>query len=124
MTKTPSRPGFIVGVPRSGTSLLAAMLNAHSRISCGPETHFFVQLDERLRQTERLAANWPSVAVDLLLSLELEEASVCFDFYNLDRADLERELATRPPSVAAMLESLTATRAKRHDKAIWIEKTP
>ena len=31
---------FIVGVGRSGTSLLQSMLNAHSKISFMPETHF------------------------------------------------------------------------------------
>ena len=33
-------PIFIVGVGRSGTSLLQAMLNAHSEITFTPETHF------------------------------------------------------------------------------------
>ena len=34
------RPIFIVGVGRSGTSLLQCMLNAHSKIAFPPETHF------------------------------------------------------------------------------------
>ena len=34
------RPIFIVGVGRSGTSLLQSMLNAHSKIAFPPETHF------------------------------------------------------------------------------------
>jgi len=34
------RPIFIVGVGRSGTSLLQSLLNAHSRIAFSPETHF------------------------------------------------------------------------------------
>ncbi|MCF8030501.1 MAG: sulfotransferase [Desulfohalobiaceae bacterium] len=33
-------PFFIVGVGRSGTSLLMAMLNAHPQITLPPETHF------------------------------------------------------------------------------------
>ena len=36
-------PIFVVGVPRSGTTLLAAFLSAHPRISIVPETHFFSQ---------------------------------------------------------------------------------
>ena len=35
------RPIFIVGVGRSGTSLLQSMLHAHPYISFLPETHFF-----------------------------------------------------------------------------------
>ncbi|MCF8009191.1 MAG: sulfotransferase [Halanaerobiales bacterium] len=34
------QPIFIVGVGRSGTSLLQSMLNAHSKIAFPPETHF------------------------------------------------------------------------------------
>jgi len=33
-------PIFIVGVGRSGTSLVQSMLNAHSKIAFPPETHF------------------------------------------------------------------------------------
>lgn len=41
MAPTTMAPIFIVGVPRSGTTLLAAMLNAHPRIAISPETFFF-----------------------------------------------------------------------------------
>jgi len=34
-------PIFIIGVGRSGTTLLQSMLNAHRQISFPPETHFF-----------------------------------------------------------------------------------
>src|SRR4051794_12588174 len=43
MTTTP-RPIFIVGCPRSGTTLLRLMLDSHRNISCGPETHFLTDL--------------------------------------------------------------------------------
>jgi len=32
---------FIIGVGRSGTTLLQVMLNSHSKIAFLPETHFF-----------------------------------------------------------------------------------
>ncbi len=40
MAPTDLAPIFVVGVPRSGTTLLAAMLNAHPRIAITPETFF------------------------------------------------------------------------------------
>jgi hypothetical protein len=37
----PFEPVFVVGSPRSGTTLLATLLDRHSRIAIPPETHFF-----------------------------------------------------------------------------------
>lgn len=37
-------PAFIIGSPRSGTTLLRVMLDSHPYISSGPETHFLVDL--------------------------------------------------------------------------------
>jgi hypothetical protein len=38
-------PIFVIGSPRSGTTLLRLMLDAHPRISCGEETHFLRDLE-------------------------------------------------------------------------------
>jgi len=42
MEKETFRPVFIVGVPRSGTTLFAAHIDRHSRIAVPPETQYFV----------------------------------------------------------------------------------
>jgi hypothetical protein len=38
------RPIFVIGSPRSGTTLLRLMLDSHPRISCGEETHFLREM--------------------------------------------------------------------------------
>jgi hypothetical protein len=38
-------PIFVIGSPRSGTTLLRLMLDSHPRISCGEETHFLRDLE-------------------------------------------------------------------------------
>lgn len=38
---TRMNPIFIVGTPRSGTTLMTAFLSAHPKIAISPETHFF-----------------------------------------------------------------------------------
>jgi len=44
MSQPDYRPIFIIGCPRSGTTLLRLMLDSHPHISCGPESHFLVDL--------------------------------------------------------------------------------
>lgn len=53
------RPVFIVGVGRSGTSLLQSMLDAHSKITFLPETHFYrnyVSAKKKRAQLEQAGA--------------------------------------------------------------------
>ncbi|MGO9344625.1 MAG: sulfotransferase family protein [Acidimicrobiales bacterium] len=40
------RPIFVVGCPRSGTTLVRTILNTHPNLSSGPETHFLASLAE------------------------------------------------------------------------------
>jgi hypothetical protein len=47
------RPIFVIGAPRSGTTLLRLILDSHPRIQCGEETHF-------LREMEAIVGrHWP-----------------------------------------------------------------
>ena len=44
----PFEPVFVVGGKRSGTTLLATLLDRHSQIAVPPETHFFAHFRQRL----------------------------------------------------------------------------
>ena len=117
------QPIFVVGAPRSGTTLLAATLAAHSRIICGPETQFFNSL-----LPDRLAdaindRRWPRSATSAVCSLTLAWQPVV-RLYGMRRRNVLRYLRNRSPSARAMLESLTQPYAERHGKARWAEKTP
>src|SRR5919201_5183327 len=52
--REPDRPPapFVVGVPRSGTTLLRLMLDAHAELAVPPETHFLPRLIRVCRQAE------------------------------------------------------------------------
>jgi hypothetical protein len=116
-------PIFVVGTPRSGTTLLASMLGAHPRIDCGPETLFLPRLEAADAAALLEARTWPDAATDFVMSLHLQDASVA-GLYGRDRTAVRASLAAREPSVAAMLESLTAARAAADGKPRWAEKTP
>ena len=126
MTKLSTAPVFVVGGPRSGTTLLSAMLAAHSAFDCGPETHFLSRWSRMARsERERILdpADWPERATSYVCSLSLGKQPI-YPMYDLGREEIRAWLAVRPPSLATMLESLTAQRAVRAGAPRWVEKTP
>ena len=122
-------PIFIVGVPRSGTTLLAAMLAAHSCLSSGPETHFYRWLRKVSPEELLEAETWPDKAVDFLFSIVREtylqvEAKSLPEKYGLDRDQIYTFLSRSEPSIAAILSSITELHMRRMNKIRWVEKTP
>ncbi len=124
MTETPI---FIVGAPRSGTTLLAATLATHSRISCGPETHFFRRLSET--EPADLLADWPDRAVDFICSIKHSgftghESKLLIEKYDLQPEEVAAFLAHKAPIVPNILASITEQHMARMGKQRWAEKTP
>lgn len=103
---------FLVGCPRSGTTLLQSLLSAHPQVFSVPESHLYSQLSSHNRVLRRLGIarrDAPETFSKVLVSLGLPPAKprgVSVNFYL-------RQLA----------EALDkATLAE--DKTIWLEKTP
>ncbi|MCB0107196.1 MAG: sulfotransferase [Caldilineaceae bacterium] len=122
MTET-NAPIFIVGVPRSGTTLLAAMMAAHSRLSCGTETRFFHFLAKTDAQALCAPATWPQRAVDFLFSLHLVDCPIP-EHFGLTRAAIDDYLQAQAPTVPAILGALTDQLRQQEGKARWVEKSP
>lgn len=123
-----NEPIFIVGVARSGTTLLAAMLAAHSRLSCGPETHIFRWLPKADIAQICSKENWPALAVDFVHSLSHpirgSDPVYIIDKYQIEIQQIRDYLEKNEPSVASLLASITEPYRLRMGKARWIEKTP
>jgi hypothetical protein len=117
------QPVFVVGCARSGTTLLAGLLGAHSRLSCGHETEFFtgLQIANRGNRLCR-AATWPEEAANYLFSIVHEKPIP--DYFGITRGEIISYLKQREPSCPAILESLTETYMRRQGKQRWVEKTP
>lgn len=116
--KAISTRAFLVGCPRSGTTLLQSMLMGHPRIASYPETHFFVRgfggrrrwvLHETLRgwYLWYLLVHWLVVHEEMPLS---RAHHVPVSWSKERMVDVFR----------GVLDRRTAAR----DKDIWIEKTP
>jgi hypothetical protein len=121
-TTEASPPIFVVGVGRSGTTLLASMLGAHPRLDCGPESRFFFGLERTSERRILDDPDWPSEAVRFIGSL-VTNAQPTHEFFGIDLDAVRRYLRDRSPSVPAILESLTVQHARRAGKPRWVEKT-
>jgi O-antigen/teichoic acid export membrane protein len=113
-------PVFIVGMSRSGTTLLSRMLDSHSEIAILPETWMYVVLD-RLGCLEDFSDSWQA-------SLFFNEVWKNLKSYRDPAASvLAREAAREVGYIgptATVLEKLGRAYAKERNARIWGEKTP
>jgi protein-tyrosine sulfotransferase len=96
-------PIFIIGVPRSGTTLVRTILDSHPEIACGPETPW-------------LAPHQPRSIGALHRFLCDDKLGVCASF------GLDRDTVTR--ASRRMAEDLFGAYAHLRGKSRWAEKTP
>ena len=104
---------FIVGMGRSGTTLLRMMLDAHSTLAIPPETYFFRGAESSF---EKRGAEG--------LVEEMIQSPAWPDF-GLSASDFEQRVAQRRPAAAAeVLRDFYELYAERQDKHRWGDKTP
>jgi len=107
---------FIVGVGRSGTTLLRLMLDSHPDLAIPPETHFVPEL-VKLFETDDGAS--PEHVLEIITS------GRHWGDFGLEQESLRDRL-----HAAAPLDATSATRsffelyAERHGKPRWGDKTP
>jgi len=115
----PDGPVFVVGAPRSGTTLLRAMLNRHPRLALCDETFFFYWVAQRRRVFGDLADSARRArAVDRFLETR-RIGRLGLDLEAL-RAHLHREATSYP----RFLRELIAFYARAQGKPRGGEKTP
>lgn len=111
-------PIFIVGCPRSGTTLLQSLLSAHPDIHSFPESKFFQYLTPSQYEPKRYAFG--------LISRQLPKQLTRFFQHELHRPDLLQHWSPIPlqslysKKFLKTLNQLTQEKGKR----IWVEKTP
>ena len=100
-------PIFILGVPRSGTTLLRMMIDSHPEIMCGPEAPWI---------TNQVEGGAPSIQ-QLTLFLANHKWGPVKGFTGVDE-DLVYE------SMASIIDRFMSAAAQSHGKSRWAEKTP
>ena len=110
-----SSPFFIVGHERSGTTLMAALLDRHSRVAVPPETHFFSDIC-----SGELAAEKGDPAA----MVERACGGGRMRDLGLDAAELLRRVEDARPTWAELFLEAIHLYAERRGKGIVGEKTP
>ena len=105
---------FVVGVGRSGTTLLRMMLDAHPELAIPPETHFAPGLIERAHE---------GAGADALVD-EIVGARGWADFGIQAERLRERVTALEEGGAATVLRAFYGLCAEREGKRRWGDKTP
>jgi len=118
-TGTSTAPIFVVGHPRSGTTLLRLMLDAHPRIVIPPEGHLVSLLRRAERKYGSLSdpSNFGELLERLLHKQRMAE-------WELDIEDARRRCMQGEHSARGVLASLMSIWTDRTGKPRWGEKTP
>jgi hypothetical protein len=108
---------FVVGAPRSGTTLLRLMLDAHPQMAIPAETGFFITLGN-----PRESGALPASAADLVQLLTEQPNWVDF---TISRQDFGRAVADlRPFTVGEAVRTFFRLYAKVHGKVRFGDKSP
>jgi len=106
---------FVVGVTRSGTTLLRMMLDAHPQLTIPPETHFVPDLIEASREEQASPQSLHEIVV----------TNRRWGDFHLDSDELlERFEAIVPLNAGDALRAFFELYAEQQDKPRWGDKTP
>lgn len=104
-------PIFIVGMPRSGTTLMQSLLNHNSELAIAPETHFFVYLNS-IKASDLKFDEYIRSTYVKSLNLNIEE------FVN----SVQKEINEK--NFKSIFDALLRTYLAKQGKTIVGEKTP
>jgi LPS sulfotransferase NodH len=112
-------PFFILGCPRSGTTLLQVLVDSHPGIAIPPESFLFDRFGPLLDTYGDLAnpARLRALAADLLADERIRD-------WALDATVDELLGRVRAPSAAGLFDALFSLYAARRHKTRWGDKTP
>ena len=116
-----ARPIFVVGCPRSGTTMLQLMLHAHRRIAIPPETRFVLTAywqrrefgDLTRAENRRRLARWI-----------VDRPETRFQDLGLDGEEIVREITEGPGTLGSALGTIFQAYAARFGKPRWGDKRP
>ena len=118
--ETSNFPIFIVGVPRSGTTLLRLILTSHSDICIPPESTFFLDLENRYGKSTDLSQKIDDFIEEIYQDNKFQD-------WQVDQNKLRQKLSAIKPltyaqAVATVYRSYLEQ--KKPNAKIWGDKNP
>ena len=115
MSRSASGPPapFVVGVGRSGTTLLRLMLDSHPELAIPPETHFLPELIDRA-----------ATGADGQALADVIAGARTWGDFGLDERDLRARVEAAEPNAGSVARAFYSLYAERQGKPRWGDKTP
>ena len=116
MSVPPIKRLFLVGCPRSGTTLLQSLVAAHSQITSFPESHFFTRIISSRAILKKFGLAAPHARAQFNSFMDL-----------IGHPELQRVLPRLAVSTRQYAQAFTTvldTITRNRDKHVWLEKTP
>ncbi|WP_344267904.1 sulfotransferase family protein [Actinomadura napierensis] len=121
MTTQPHRPVFVLGCPRSGTTLLQQMLHSHRRLAVPSETRFVHVAyarrhgfgDLRRAENRRALGEWITTG-----------EGTKFAVLGLDAGAVVDDIVQGPPTLGSALAAVFRRYAREHGRPRWGDKRP
>jgi hypothetical protein len=120
VTADVDRPVFVVGCPRSGTTLLSLMLHAHPRLAIPPETRFLIST---WRERHRFGDLSTDTQRRALAKACVRKKSRITDL-DLDPDEVRDAILAAPPTIGSAFGTVFRLYAERHGAARWGDKRP
>lgn len=115
------RPIFVVGCPRSGTTLFRTMLSAHRSIAIPPETRYLMNMYWRRGQLGDLRQREMRVK---LASAIVDDPETRFRVLGLDGEQVKAEIVDGPPTLGSAFGIIFRDYARLFGKPRWGDKRP
>jgi hypothetical protein len=117
----PERPIFVVGCPRSGTTMLQLMLHAHPRIAIPPETRFLLAAYDARADFGDLRSPANRLALARWI---VDREQTRFADLGLDGRQVIERIVAGPPTLGSALGAVLRAYAARFGKPRWGDKRP
>ncbi|MGZ4595700.1 MAG: sulfotransferase family protein [Actinomycetes bacterium] len=114
------RPIFVVGCPRSGTTMLGLMIHAHPRLAMPPESRFLIKTWRRRHAFGDLQTDEQRTA----LADEITRPGSMITELGFRKQQLVDAILDAPPTIGSALGAVFQEYAKAHGKARWGDKRP